>query len=181
MSVTARQVAAERSSLSAASPFATGDACAVPAARVMVACRMSATIEAADVRFEDVNSTICISRPHDDIVVVTFEGTDTGAHGSAPFLELARTMRPGKKIELFIDARGGRSASLDVSSEWARWLAKNRAGLRHVSMLTGSRFVQMSADFVRKFADLGDVMRIYTDAAAFEGALASSVANAKVG
>lgn len=86
-------------------------------------------------------------------------------------------MSSGRKIELFIDARGGRSASLDVSSDWARWLGKNRASFRHVSMLTGSRFVRLSAAFVRKFADLGDLMRIYTDAAAFEGALQSSVAS----
>jgi hypothetical protein len=48
-------------------------------------------------------------------------------------------------------------------------------------MLTGSPFIQLTAGFVRRFADLGEVMRIYTDPAAFEGALASSVANAATG
>jgi hypothetical protein len=31
---------------------------------------------------------------------------------------------------------------------------------------------------VRKFADLGDIMRLYSDAAAFEGAVTNSIANA---
>lgn len=37
----------------------------------------------------------------------------------------------------------------------------------------------MSAGFVRKFADLGDVMRLYSDATAFEAVLVHSVANAR--
>jgi phage regulator Rha-like protein len=38
-------------------------------------------------------------------------------------------------------------------------------------MLTGSRFVQLTADFVRRFAELGDAMHVYTDGAAFDEAL----------
>ena len=38
-------------------------------------------------------------------------------------------------------------------------------------MLTGSRFVQVTADFVRRFADLRDMMCIYTEPAAFDAAL----------
>jgi hypothetical protein len=34
----------------------------------------------------------------------------------------------------------------------------------------------LTADFVRRFADLGEVMRIYTDPAAFDGALADAAA-----
>lgn len=134
----------------------------------------------ADIRFESLRSTIVIHRPHAGIVLVTFEGHDTGEHGESPFNEIAKGFaEKEQKMELFIDARRGKGASVDVSGDWARWLGKNRSHFRHVSMLTGSRFIQLSAGFVRKFADLGEVMRIYTDAAAFEGALASSVANAR--
>jgi len=45
-------------------------------------------------------------------------------------------------------------------------------------MLTGSRFIRLTADFVRRFAELGDAMRIYTDPAAFDGALSNAIANA---
>src|SRR5262249_30515679 len=105
-------------------------------------------------------------------------GRDTGELGDAAFREIERDLTGPDRIQLFIDARGGRTASIDVSGEWALWLSKNRAKFRHVSMLTGSRFIQLSAEFVRKFADLGDLMRIYTDPAAFEGALGNSVAGA---
>ena len=82
-------------------------------------------------------------------------------------------------MELFVDARGARGPSVDVSTEWALWLGSNRERLRHVSMLTASRFVHVTADFVRRFADLGDVMRIYTDPSVFEGALSNALANAR--
>jgi hypothetical protein len=80
-------------------------------------------------------------------------------------------------LELFIDARSAIAASLDVSGEWAIWLGRHRQSFRHVSMLTGLRFIQLSAAMVRRFADLEGLMRIYTDPAAFEGALSHAVAN----
>jgi hypothetical protein len=41
-------------------------------------------------------------------------------------------------------------------------------------MLVGSRFIEVTADFVRRFAALEGVMRIYTDPAAFDEELSAS-------
>ena len=120
-----------------------------------------------------------VERPAPSIVVVSFSGRDTGELGGAPFREMEKAIDGERRIELFIDARHGRGASVDVSSEWAMWLGTNRGAFQHVSMLTGSPFIQLSADFVRRFAGLGEVMRIYTEPSAFDGALASAVANAR--
>lgn len=128
--------------------------------------------------FEGLHCTIKVARPHPTIVLVAFEGQDTGELGKAPFIEIERAFVTQPRVELFIDARHGKAASVDVSSDWARWLSAKRAHLLHISMLTGSRFIQMSAGFVRKFADLGDLMRLYSDGVAFEAALANSIANA---
>jgi hypothetical protein len=62
-----------------------------------------------------------------------------------------------------------------VSGAWAGWLIKHKAKLAHVSMLTRSKFVQVTAEFVRRFGDLTDKMRLYTDETAFDDALAASV------
>jgi hypothetical protein len=143
---------------------------------------MSAT---PDVLFRGEHCTLRIQRPAPAVVVAVLTGSDVGEFGNAPFIELARDVAEppggGPKLELYIDARGGLAASLDVSSEWAIWLGTHKRRFRHVSMLTGSRFIQLSAGTVRKFADMGELMRLYTDPAAFEGALASSVANARTG
>jgi len=129
--------------------------------------------------FQGLHGTLSIRRPAPRVVVIVFTGKDVGQFGDGPFQEMAPDVADaGGKVELFIDARSALSASLDVSGEWALWLGRHKQAFRHVSMLTGSRFIQLSASMVRKFAEMGELMRIFTDPAAFEGALASSIANA---
>jgi hypothetical protein len=133
----------------------------------------------AEVQLRGEHCTIVIRRPARGVVLVAFTGNDVGELGERPFEELAADVAGPGPIELFIDARGGVAASMDVSSEWAFWLGRHRRSFRHVSMLTGSRFIQLSASFVRKFADLGELMRLYTDPAAFEGALSNAIGNGR--
>jgi hypothetical protein len=135
----------------------------------------------AEIVFRGAHCTLGIRRPSDGVVVVSLAGNDVGEFGDGPFKELEPDVRAAAagSLELFIDARSGVAASMDVSGEWAIWLGTHKRSFRHVSMLTGSRFIQLSAGFVRKFADMGELMRLYTDPAAFEGALASAIANAQ--
>lgn len=121
-------------------------------------------------RFEGVYSTIAIARPVHHAVVVTITGRDGGEHGTAPLAALDEELRAGP-FSLFVDARATRGASVDVSNVWAQWLRKHRDELHRIHMLTGTKFVQLTADFVRRFADLGDTMLIYTDGGAFDEAL----------
>lgn len=126
------------------------------------------------VRFEGLHCTIEISRPAPRVVLVKLSGTDAGELGDAAFVELARDIDAPGKLELFIDAREGRAASVEVSGTWAGWLGKHKARFEHISMLTASRFIQLSADLVKRFAGLGDTMRLYTDPASFDEALRES-------
>ncbi len=81
---------------------------------------------------------------------------------------LAGTATP---VEFFIDARDVRGASIDVSGEWARWLGSHKARLHKVNMLTGSRFIHIAAEFVRRFADLERMMWICTEPDVFDRVL----------
>jgi hypothetical protein len=112
--------------------------------------------------------------PAHGVVLVTIDGRDVGELGDAPFRALAQTLAESP-LDLFIDARNTTGASVNVSAEWSQWLQQHRAELRSIHMLTGSKFIQLTADFVRRFAQLGERMRIYTDAASFEQALTSAV------
>ncbi|HTJ40920.1 MAG TPA: hypothetical protein VL463_02455 [Kofleriaceae bacterium] len=127
------------------------------------------------VTFEGVDCTIAIRRPADRVSVIVITGKDRGEHGDAPMRELSADLERGP-IALFVDARGTIGANLDVSDRWARWLGANRARFTRISMLTGSRFVQLTAEFVRRFSELGELMHIYTDPVAFETALSLSCA-----
>lgn len=120
--------------------------------------------------FEGQHSTMVIARPVLHVVVLTITGQDAGEHGDGPLRALEDELRRGP-YSLFVDARRTRGASIDVSNVWAQWLRSHRDQLHQIHMLTGSRFIQLTADFVRRFAELGDSMRIYTDGAAFDEAL----------
>lgn len=120
--------------------------------------------------FKGKHSTMTIARPQPHVVTVSIIGRDVGEHGDEPLRALDDELRTGS-FTLFIDARDTRGASIDVSNVWAQWLRKNRDQLQDIHMLTGSKFIQLTADFVRRFAELGDSMRIYTDGAAFDDAL----------
>ncbi len=124
--------------------------------------------------FEGVNTSMTIRRASPAVVVVRIAGSDVGELGDAPFKELDRQLGAGP-FALFIDARRTKGASIDVSNVWARWLREHRDDLIRIHMLTGSRFVQMTADFVRRFAELGDAMLIYTEPSVFDETLESAL------
>jgi hypothetical protein len=128
-----------------------------------------------DVSFDGKSCSILITRPADRLVLVRFSGHDVGEFGQAPMKEIEKDLERGP-VELYINAADAKGASIGVSSEWAHWLAARKRDFHHVSMLTGSRFIQLSAEFVRRYAALDETMRIYTDSPAFTAALASSIA-----
>ncbi|MBS2023184.1 MAG: hypothetical protein JST92_12285 [Deltaproteobacteria bacterium] len=121
-----------------------------------------------------ISTSMTIDRRAPSVVVVRITGSDVGELGDAPFRELERQLAQGP-FSLFIDARKTKGASIDVSNLWARWLRTHRDDLVRIHMLTGSRYVQMTADFVRRFAELGDAMLIYTDPGAFDEALGGAL------
>jgi hypothetical protein len=127
------------------------------------------------IRFEGIHCELSIQQFPGGIVVLRISGSDVGEFGDAPMLRLNERLAGGDVIDLFIDAREVRGASIEISGEWARWLGAHRIQLRQISMLTGSRYVQITADFVRRFADLQSVMKVYTDAQAFDSDLLATL------
>lgn len=132
------------------------------------------------IEHEGVHCGLAIKRPAPGIAVVVLSGTDIGEFADFPMRELAKDLARFGSIELFIDARAVRSASIQVSSEWALWMSTHRTQFRHISMLTGSRYIQITADFVRRFAGLVDRMKIFTDRSAFDQSLLASIHLAQV-
>lgn len=132
--------------------------------------------ETIPVTYEGSYCTLSIEAPAAGTVVLRITGTDVGELGALPMQRLENFLVDRGMIDLYIDARSTRGASTEVSSDWALWLAAHRSHFKQISMLTGSRFIRITAAFVRTFASLEDVMCIYTDADAFDEALAASVA-----
>jgi len=127
------------------------------------------------VNHEGIHVDLTISRPAPGIAVIVIRGTDVGEFGDYAMRELGKDLAKFGSLALFIDARAVKSASIEVSSEWALWMSRHREQLTRIAMLTGSRYIQITASFVRRFAGLVDQMQLFTEAAAFDQELASSV------
>lgn len=126
-------------------------------------------------RYEGTHATLQILRPRPGVVVVVLEGSDVGEVGDAPFRLLDRYVAGDTPTELFIDARYGRGASVDVGTTWAMWLRRNRSRLQRVAMLTRTRVLRLSADLIQRFSGLGDTMQVYEDPAQFDAQLDMSM------
>ncbi len=122
-----------------------------------------------------VHCSLAIRRPAFGIAVVVLSGSDIGEFGDLPMRELQKDLLLFNRIELFIDARAVRGASIEVSAEWALWMRAHRSAFKRIHMLTGSRYIEITAAFVRRFAGLADLMNVFTESAAFEETLASAV------
>jgi hypothetical protein len=131
--------------------------------------------ETRKLRYEGVHCNLVIEQCPNRVVVLRIIGTDVGEFGDAPMKALNDWIADFGSIDFFIDARDVRGASIDVSGEWAAWLGDHKDELRSVTMLTGSRFIRMTAEFVRRFATLENIMRICTEPVVFDRALTEAL------
>ena len=132
------------------------------------------------IQFDSTHGTLTIENPVAGVILMKITGYDIGEFGRAPMEELEQMISGESATDLFIDARETRGASVEVSAEWAHWLGQFQARLRHINMLTGSRYIQITAKFVRNFAGLHDQMRIFTDREAFDQMLELSIGQARL-
>ncbi|HEY1239419.1 MAG TPA: hypothetical protein VGF16_02635 [Bryobacteraceae bacterium] len=121
--------------------------------------------------FDGIRCDLSIQKPSAQVVLITIAGTDVGEFGDAPMKALDDWIDGQSPVHLFIDARDVRGASIEVSGDWAGWLNAHKPSLGRVTMLTGSRFIQITAEFVRRFASLQGSMNICTDPAVFDQVL----------
>ena len=134
-----------------------------------------------EIRYEGVHCNLTILRFPPRVALLRIQGCDVGEFGEAPMRALQESIRGADPIDLFVDARDVTGASIEVSGEWASWLSAHKIGLRSVTMLTGSRFIHVTAEFVRRFANLEGIMRICTEPAVFDRALADAIRAANAG
>ena len=80
-----------------------------------------------------------IERRSPGVLLVRIEGHDIGEFGDLPMRCLEAFMSQDLPVELFIDARATRGASMQVSNDWAAWLG--RSGRSGRSMPTTPRAV----------------------------------------
>ena len=123
-------------------------------------------------RLESETCSFLIERRSPTVLLVRIEGHDVGEFGALPMRCLEALLPDAATAELFVDARATRGATIDVSNDWALWLGQNRARFHGIRMLSGSKFVHFTAEFVRRFSELEGLMQVYSAPAEFDAALA---------
>ena len=121
--------------------------------------------------YERVHCSLAIEQLGAYVILLRISGLDVGEFGEAPMQVLEEWLARASHRRLFIDARSVRGASVDVSGDWAKWLARTKGKFASITMLTGTSFIHITAEFVRRFSELEGIMRICTQPEVFEGAL----------
>jgi hypothetical protein len=127
------------------------------------------------VRFESANATLTITRIRRGLVLMKIVGRDVGEFGTRPFDAMKPYLVDGS-LDFFVDLRDAVGATLNVSGEWAAWFQAHRSELGSVSILARTKYVQLTVDFVRRYAGVVELMRMYTSDEAFDEALATATA-----
>ncbi|MFN3652293.1 MAG: hypothetical protein ACK47B_22170 [Armatimonadota bacterium] len=142
---------------------------------------MDATIERetlrdGSVRLREGDCSLVFTRLRPGVVLLTVYGHDTGRFGSAPFAELQGAVdRFRAPIELFVDTRQATRVDPKVSDAWTAWFVENRGSLKRVSLLVGSKGLELTVSLVKHFSHTGGLMTIYTDLEQFEEAIGRAV------
>jgi hypothetical protein len=131
--------------------------------------------EPQKIRFAGIHCNLFIEFFPPAVIVLRISGTDVGEFGEEPMRALDQWLAAPGAFDFFIDAREVRGASIDVSSEWTSWLAAHKELFRAVTLLPGSPFVRITAEFVRRFAGLERIMNVSTDPAVFDAALSKAL------
>jgi hypothetical protein len=107
------------------------------------------------------------------VLEIAIEGVDRGQFGSAPLDEIARALVRDRPLELFIDASAASMPVVEVSREWTRFFALNRQDLERVSVLVGSKAVELTVAIAQHLSRTGKLIQIYSDRQVFEARKAS--------
>jgi len=70
-----------------------------------------------------------------------------------------------------IDAEQAELVTVEVSQEWTRFFAMSRGQLTRVSVLTGSKLINLTVAIAQHLSQTGNLIQIYTDRSLFEAAL----------
>jgi len=125
-------------------------------------------------RLESAACNFTIERRAPSLVVVRIDGHDVGEFGELPMRCIEAFLPRELPAQLFVDARRTRGASMQVGNDWSAWLSRHRDRFAAIHMLAGSRYVHLTAEFVRRFSELEKLMRVHTTEADFDAALAAS-------
>ena len=105
---------------------------------------------------------------------VTVTGGDSGQFGTAALDEIRIELLRHRPLELFVDAQAATFVAVEVSKEWTHFFALNREHLWRVSVLVGTKAVELTIAIAQHLSRTGNLIQLYTDAELFEARVAAA-------
>ena len=109
-------------------------------------------------------------------LLVTVTGIDNGQFGTATLDEIRIELLRHRPLELFVDAQAAVAVAVTVSREWTQFFALNREHLTRVSVLVGSRAIELTIAIAQHLSQTGNLIQIYSDRELFDARVAAAVA-----
>ena len=107
-------------------------------------------------------------------LLVTIHGNDEGQFGTSCLDEIRLEILRHGPLALLIDATRASNVSVAVSKEWTRFFAEARSDLSTVSVLTGSKLINLTVAIAQHLSHTGNLIQIYTDRDLFERAVSQA-------
>lgn len=105
-------------------------------------------------------------------LLVTIIGNDHGQFGTMALDEMRLAIMREGVLELLIDAELTSNVSVEVSQEWTRFFSTSRKQLSRVSVLTGSKLMNLTVAISQHLSNTGNLIQIYSDRELFDVAVA---------
>lgn len=115
------------------------------------------------VHVEGPHGRVVVARAAPSVVSLALAGRDVALLADAVAQEIEPELAAAEPLQLFVDARRTVGVSMMMSAPWARWLATRRDDLGRVDLLTGAGFLQITGDYLRRFAGLGEKLHVHVD------------------
>jgi hypothetical protein len=123
---------------------------------------------------ESGNGKFCFRRITPGALLVSISGNDQGQFGTSALDEIRLEILRHGKLELLVDAEQAELVTVEVSQEWTRFFATTREQLTRVSVLTGSKLINLTVAIAQHLSQTGNLIQIYSDRSLFETAVAKA-------
>jgi hypothetical protein len=137
----------------------------------MTASLQRETLPDGQLRLAAGNGSFTYERVRPGVLLVSVSGSDMGQFGTASLDEVRLEMLRQRPVELFVDAAAAQLVSVPVSKEWTQFFSLNREHLSRVSVLVGSRAIELTVAIAQHLSQTGNLIQIYTDRELFAARL----------
>jgi hypothetical protein len=132
------------------------------------------TLPSGALRLSSGRASFTYERLRQGALLITVDGIDNGQFGTATLDEVRIEFLRHRPLELFVDAQAAVAIGVGVSKEGTHFFALTREHLKRVSVLVGSKAIELTVAIAQHLSQTGNLIQIYTDRELFESRVSAA-------